>query len=101
MGWFSQQLIFAGINFSDNNITQKNHRKPIADVLQNEYSEKFRKIHRKTPVPQGFFKKQSCVPPLRATLLQRDSGTDVFVCILQNSEEQLFYRSSLDKDNCF
>ena len=55
MGWFSQQLIFAGIKFSDNNITQKNHRKPIADVLQNEYSEKFRKIHRKTPCAAGFF----------------------------------------------
>ena len=47
---------------------------------------KFRKIQRKTSVPEAFFYKS----------WKRDSGTGVFLWILQNIQEHLFYRTPLD-----
>ena len=61
-------------------------KQPFADVLQNRCFQKFRNIHRKNLC-------QSLVRP--TTLLKRDSNVGVFQCILRNSEEQLFSRTSL------
>ena len=44
---------------------------------------KFRKIHRRTPAPEGFFSK-------------RDSNTSVFLWFLQNFSELLFYKTPPD-----
>ena len=35
----------------------KKQNQPFADVLQNEFYEKFPKIHKKTPMPESFFQK--------------------------------------------
>ena len=60
-------------------------------------SEKFRIIHRKTPVLNLFSIKLQAWKP--ATLLTIDSGTDVFLRILQNFSEHLFHRTP--PDDCF
>ena len=54
----------------------------FADVLQNRYSRKFRKIHRESPLPDSL-----------------DSGTDIFLIIFWKFYEQLFYRTPLN--GCF
>ena len=33
----------------------------FADVLQNEFYQKFPKIHKKTPMPESFFQKILCI----------------------------------------
>ena len=49
----------------------------IKTLTQKRYFYKFRKIHRKTPVPESFFNK---VAGLRAaTLLKRDFDTGAFL----------------------
>ena len=53
---------------------------------------KFRKIRRRTPVPESLFKKS--YRPRPATLL-KESLAGVFLWILQNYQEQLFYRTPL------
>ena len=51
-------------------------------VLRKRRPQKFRKIHRKIPLPESLFNK---VPGIRlATLLKRDSGTGDFLWILLN-----------------
>ena len=49
--------------------------------------------------PPEVFRKKKCSKKFRkipATLLKRDSGTGVFLCILRNFPEQLFHRTPLD-----
>ena len=56
---------------------------------------KFCSIHRKTPVSE---------PKLQtwrlASLLKRDSNTGVFLWILQNFTEHLFWRTSVNRSYC-
>ena len=51
---------------------------------------KFRKIYRKTLVPECLLCHLSLRP---ATLLKKRPGTDVFLWILRNLQEHLFYRT--------
>ena len=63
---------------------------PFADASQNGC---FRNIHRKTPVLESLFNKVADLETWRpATLSKRDSTTSVFLWILRNSYERLFYR---------
>ena len=47
-------------------------KQPFPDVIQNRCSEKFRNIHRKTPVLETLFNK-------RVSVLKRDSNKGVFL----------------------
>ena len=73
---------------------------PFADASQNG---RFRNIHRKAPVLESLFNKVADLETWRpATLSKRDSSTSVFLWILRNSYERLFYRkpqavASVDK----
>ena len=60
-------------------------------VLWERCSYKFRKIHRKTPVPESPFLIKLQVRP--TTLLKKDTGTGVFLWILRNFKEHLFYKT--------
>ena len=52
-------------------------KQPPEVFCRNRFCYKFRKIHRKTPVPESLFNKVAGLRP--ATLLQKDSGTAVFL----------------------
>ena len=58
-------------------------KQSITDVLQNSCFEKFRNIHRKTSMLESFLLK-----------FQVFSNAGVFLWILQNFEEYLFYRTA-------
>ena len=69
-------------------------KQPFVDVLRNRCSAKLRNFLRKTPVLGSLFNKLAGPKAWRsATLLKRDFNSDIFVWILRNSEEQLFYRT--------
>ena len=59
----------------------------LSDILRNKCSQKFRNIHRKTPVLESLFN-EVAGPEMHAErpaiLLKRDSNTGVFLRILQN-----------------
>ena len=63
-------------------------KQPPEVFFKKRCSEKFQKVHRKTPVPES-----------AAILKNRDSGIGVFLWILWNFSERLFYRTPLD--DCF
>ena len=66
---------------------------PLEVFCKKRCSWTFCKIHRKTPVPESLFNK---VPGLRpTTLLKKDSSTGVFLRILRDFLEHLFYRTPL------
>ena len=64
-------------------------KQPLVGVSQNRCPEKFRNIHRKTPVLKSLFEK---VPSILQTPTQdfKDSTARIFLWILQNLSKQLF-----------
>ena len=61
---------------------------PQKVICKGRCSEKFHKLHRKTPVLESLFNKVAGLIP--ATLLKRDAIAGVFMWNLRNFEEHLF-----------
>ena len=66
-------------------------KQSLGGILYKMCSKKFRKIYRKTPVPESLFNK---VAALSLQLYQKgNSGADVFLWVLRNSKEHLFLQT--------
>ena len=62
------------------NVFNPLQKQPPEVFCKKRCSKKFHKIHKKTPVPESLFNKVAGLKP--ATLLNRGSGTGVFLRIL-------------------